>query len=575
MTADTADHPPKELFVATIRNPTLENTAAVTIGEPADISICLANISKRTFRLNGRGAPAPAIVIDFTRASSSPPEIDPASVRCSGFDVRTEGPGVIVLTPKPGQHFWFVGQDVTIALPALSLSGDPGYGFVDIALKAVEPNTTWSVSALVVRLDKESGTMKVEVAGQRPKPTRLIQGGPAPEAMALDIGFQQDTAGNGDRPEALLVNILTAGNGGLRAVTSPALGRAAEVSCEGWRSERIPEASTPLWRLTPDGGAPGASARILVNDLRAEAARGTGHIEVYAIGKGRKVCSASATAITVDSGTPGITSFTADPVTPLPQSASPRTVHLSWTTNDVAFLTLSGVGTVPTTASKYAVEIEATTTFVLTAYDTSLLPIASSNCTVTVAVVPDPLSELVTTGTIVPWGGLPASVPTGWLICDGSEHKISDYPSLGALLGSTYGGDGQTTFNVPDLGDRFVLGAATRSAEAAQTSGGPDTHDHTINNLTTAQTTTGSAGSHSHLMPADWYARNYSSSTDGYGPSIATPGYTKNSTRTQDAGAHTHTIAATKFNDATSGSTTAATDLMRPPRLALCHIIKT
>jgi microcystin-dependent protein len=38
-----------------------------------------------------------------------------------------------------------------------------------------------------------------------------------------------------------------------------------------------------------------------------------------------------------------------------------------------------------------------------------------------------------------------------WQLCDGSLLKISDYTPLFALLGTTYGGDGQTTFGVPDL----------------------------------------------------------------------------------------------------------------------------
>lgn len=48
-------------------------------------------------------------------------------------------------------------------------------------------------------------------------------------------------------------------------------------------------------------------------------------------------------------------------------------------------------------------------------------------------------------------GYLPYSaVPAGWLICDGTVYSISDYPELAARLGNTYGGDGVTTFAVPD-----------------------------------------------------------------------------------------------------------------------------
>lgn len=42
-------------------------------------------------------------------------------------------------------------------------------------------------------------------------------------------------------------------------------------------------------------------------------------------------------------------------------------------------------------------------------------------------------------------------IPTGWLACDGSLQSIAEYDMLYTLLGTTYGGDGQTTFALPDL----------------------------------------------------------------------------------------------------------------------------
>lgn len=42
-------------------------------------------------------------------------------------------------------------------------------------------------------------------------------------------------------------------------------------------------------------------------------------------------------------------------------------------------------------------------------------------------------------------------IPDGWFACDGSLQPISQYDVLFALIGTTYGGDGQSTFGVPDL----------------------------------------------------------------------------------------------------------------------------
>jgi microcystin-dependent protein len=41
--------------------------------------------------------------------------------------------------------------------------------------------------------------------------------------------------------------------------------------------------------------------------------------------------------------------------------------------------------------------------------------------------------------------------PTGWFFCNGQILPINQYNALFALLGTTYGGDGQTTFALPKL----------------------------------------------------------------------------------------------------------------------------
>ncbi len=63
--------------------------------------------------------------------------------------------------------------------------------------------------------------------------------------------------------------------------------------------------------------------------------------------------------------------------------------------------------------------------------------------------------------------------PAGWMLCWGQNLPISEYETLFNLIGTTYGGDGQSTFNLPDLrgrlpmhqGNSFVL-AETGGAES-------------------------------------------------------------------------------------------------------------
>ena len=57
--------------------------------------------------------------------------------------------------------------------------------------------------------------------------------------------------------------------------------------------------------------------------------------------------------------------------------------------------------------------------------------------------------------------------PQGWMFCDGSLLPISQYQPLFSLLGTTYGGDGITTFGLPDLRSRVPVGA-TLSGRGSQ-----------------------------------------------------------------------------------------------------------
>lgn len=51
--------------------------------------------------------------------------------------------------------------------------------------------------------------------------------------------------------------------------------------------------------------------------------------------------------------------------------------------------------------------------------------------------------------------------PRGWAMCNGQLMSISQYTALFALIGTTYGGDGQTTFALPDLRGRRPIGQGT------------------------------------------------------------------------------------------------------------------
>jgi microcystin-dependent protein len=61
------------------------------------------------------------------------------------------------------------------------------------------------------------------------------------------------------------------------------------------------------------------------------------------------------------------------------------------------------------------------------------------------------------TGMIIAFGS--ATPPTGWVLCDGTAVSRVDFAALFSVIGTTWGaGDGLTTFNLPNLVDRFAVG---------------------------------------------------------------------------------------------------------------------
>jgi microcystin-dependent protein len=62
-------------------------------------------------------------------------------------------------------------------------------------------------------------------------------------------------------------------------------------------------------------------------------------------------------------------------------------------------------------------------------------------------------------GEIMMWGGNFA--PKGWAFCNGQVLSVNQNMALFSLLGSTYGGDGRTTFALPDLRSRIPMGTGS------------------------------------------------------------------------------------------------------------------
>lgn len=80
---------------------------------------------------------------------------------------------------------------------------------------------------------------------------------------------------------------------------------------------------------------------------------------------------------------------------------------------------------------------------------------------------------IVPSGSVIPFAG--STAPQGYLLCDGREVSRTDYPYLFDVIGTTYGeGDGSTTFNLPNLQDKFVQGAGANAVGTEMSAGLPN-----------------------------------------------------------------------------------------------------
>lgn len=102
--------------------------------------------------------------------------------------------------------------------------------------------------------------------------------------------------------------------------------------------------------------------------------------------------------------------------------------------------------------------------------------------------------------------------PAGWMFCEGQLLPISENETLFNLIGTTYGGDGQDTFGLPDLRGRLPIhmGGGFTLAET----GGAETITLTVNQIP----------AHSHPFLA---SGNNATTTNAAGHTLAaTPDYT-------------------------------------------------
>jgi len=119
--------------------------------------------------------------------------------------------------------------------------------------------------------------------------------------------------------------------------------------------------------------------------------------------------------------------------------------------------------------------------------------------------------------------------PEGWAMCNGQTLSIAEYPELYSLIGMTYGGDGQTTFALPDLrgrlpvhmgknketGTEYPLGQEGGTETVTLVSDQLPNHTHAVNAQSEAGTTSSAANNYWAAVPVDLYASTAANGTMG------------------------------------------------------------
>lgn len=150
-------------------------------------------------------------------------------------------------------------------------------------------------------------------------------------------------------------------------------------------------------------------------------------------------------------------------------------------------------------------------------------------------------------GSIYMYGG--SVPPQGFLMCDGSPVSRTTYSDLFDLIGTSYGtGDGATTFNVPDLSGRVILGAS--STYTMGSSGGEEDHVLLDNEIP----------SHAHSIPQHGHLNDIVATTPKLTHTVTQPAYNYNRPNgTRAMGVSTTQVVA--YNGTTSTNATRTADI--------------
>jgi len=187
--------------------------------------------------------------------------------------------------------------------------------------------------------------------------------------------------------------------------------------------------------------------------------------------------SAEVVKLTGNQSVSGTKTFNSSPLVPTPNADddSKKAANTEWITNlleaDTATLNTIASGQIPSSVNPVTPDeivtisgnqgIAGTKTFSSSPLVPNSTFTDSSTKSANTAFVKEHSDPI---GSYIYFAG--SSVPDHYLLCNGAAVSRTDYADLYAVIGDTYGaGDGSTTFNLPNLIDKFLEGSGTSGTE--------------------------------------------------------------------------------------------------------------
>ncbi|UAY54334.1 hypothetical protein [Arachidicoccus terrestris] len=559
-----------------------DQSPEIYTGQDNTLTIQYINNTGKSITLNGGKAinpPPPAdgpadFLLDFSMLYEDPDDQKKITLTATGWDIRFfPDPDYPVWAAAPTNTLqWEKGETIEFTADKINPTSGTGTVYVSSELYNLgAEHETLISTTLLINEPPASGkdltlTMSFNAVANPPDPSNgknqkipdigITKDSTAPYVNTLQLTFLNKSGNTpivpdkvpwDTNPPQFIVSFVPSGGApGYYALTTPdainAFGFDLAKGTSGWKTPQKTLGSPATWILEPDPsnhailGIQGkAIAQFNVTNIITDFINGPTLLYVQYRNIPGYNDGYFASLLNKQYPPMAIRSFSVTPQQIIVGNNTLATAQLNWDVDDATYIEISGLGKVASSGAAVAVPCNMNSSFVLTAIDMIVGDLQTASSAITFR--PAISQRWTPVGSIVAWSGGITDIPAGWALCDGNN-------------------------GTPDLKDLFIMGAGG-SKTPGQTDPLP-VHQHMLSGFkVTAQFD--NAGSHTHSLPANWYARNFSC---GHWAGFDVAGSGTNS-KLQNAGEHTHQLNVDFSQLKTDANTTA----LLPDWYAMCYIM--